>query len=718
MDTHSSPDYKALFHQEREKRKQEEERRKHLEDRQKKTTLVEFLRYCHNVLSRPLRVRESSTSTKGEIPIPKGKHCPTRLKRWEGCAAQQQDIYNSLRRYLQPEQDAPRLFPSKIVLDGLSEHFEGAMGSEYDLQTYERLAVEDHTRQILLELCKIPAAQKEFGLGDGVLLDSHPNILNETENESVEAEKTEKPETTNPGGKPDQFFFHRVDNKTATLITTVEYKPPHKLPLADIHRGLCDMNLWKEMVWSNKVPRGEAESLVYNSQRLVCSAIVQEYHVMIQEGLEYSYLTTGFALILLWVPYYEPSTLCYYLCEPNQDVSDSDGDLLHPNTSIARVLCLCLMSLGSRRRDQEWRNMYCSDVLTWTTLFDITRESTRSQQGPPSDGTDYVSPSSAATSSEYQPSSSPVESTTPTRRVRARAQGGCAPSDLGDHTGFPESSDSETDQGAPGRKRGISQVELSPLQRNSHQRGRVDPNDIAYRQHAPFCSQRCLLGLRDGTALDDSCPNIDLHRQNGDGVYHPITATSLVSLLKQQMDEIIDRCIPFGSCGSYGAPFKLTCFPHGYTVVGKGTTSGLWKKFVSREAEIYHILREAQGSAVPVFFGTIDLAKIYFLHGAGQIRHMLVMGWAGESTAGLEQTADLRREIERSKQRIRALGVRHLDLRPDNILWNAELGRALIIDFHRSELDSRPVPKRVASLKRPRHKPPMPKAKRARSSLV
>jgi hypothetical protein len=88
-----------------------------------------------------------------------------------------------------------------------------------------------------------------------------------------------------------------------------------------------------------------------------------------------------------------------------------------------------------------------------------------------------------------------------------------------------------------------------------------------------------------------------------------------VRLLKVQLDENIDRCIPLGGCGAYGAPFKLTCIIYGYTVVGKGTTSGLWKE-VSREAEVYRILQKAQGSAVPVFLGTIDLTKIYFLHGA------------------------------------------------------------------------------------------------------
>ncbi|KAI9040244.1 pyridoxal phosphate-dependent transferase [Aspergillus affinis] len=197
--------------------------------------------------------------------------------------AQQQAIYNSVRRYLQPEQDAPRLFPPRIVLDGLSEHFRGVLGAEYDIQTYERLAVEDHTCYIFSELCKIPVSREEFGLRDGVLFSSHANVLSETENVETDTKDT------HPRGQPDQFFIHRVDDKTTTLLTTVEYKPLHKLPLGDIRRGLRDMDLWKEMVWSNKVPNNETESLVYNSQRLVCSAIVQEYHVMIQEGLEYSY---------------------------------------------------------------------------------------------------------------------------------------------------------------------------------------------------------------------------------------------------------------------------------------------------------------------------------------------------------------------------------------------------------------------------------------------
>lgn len=122
--------------------------------------------------------------------------------------------------------------------------------------------MEDHAHDVISELCKIPAAREEFGLGDGVLFDSHANVLNE--NEMVETD-TNNPSST-PRGRPDQFFIHRVDGSTATtLLTTVEYKPPHKLSLEDLRMGLSDMDLWKKMVRANKVLNNETDRSVYNA---------------------------------------------------------------------------------------------------------------------------------------------------------------------------------------------------------------------------------------------------------------------------------------------------------------------------------------------------------------------------------------------------------------------------------------------------------------------
>ncbi|KAJ5131213.1 uncharacterized protein N7515_007252 [Penicillium bovifimosum] len=724
MASNSSPDYKALFQQQSESprqsgearkqaeearqqaeearqqaeeaRQQAEEARKQAEDQVKRTTFVELLRHCHDLLSRLLQVGSLSSSTTGTIPLPKGKYCPTRLEQWVDCAAQQQDIYDSVRRYLQPEENPPRIFPSRERLKGHLISFPQLITSETDIQFYERIAVDSYVRAVIMELCKIPAAREEFGLGDEVWFDRVPNVPSGNEMGMNNSSNTAH-------SRPDQSFIHRVDDRAATLLTKVEYVPPRKLTLEDLRVGLGDMDLWEKMVRANKVLNNDADRSVYKAQRLVCSAIVHEYHVMIQKGLEYSYLTTGNALVLLWVPREKPSTLHYHLCVPNQEVDGRDGDLPQPNTSIARVLCLCLMSFRSRQRGQEWRTLYCSELHTWKTNSDRTHANVPTEKLPrnlPSDITDHVSPESDPTSPEDDKSSSPIESpTTPARRVPTRSQGNCAPLDPKDRMGSADSSGSESDPAAPAqdpaaaaRKRGYSQVEHSPSQRLSPRNPVERQYELSRRRDAQFCTQRCLLGLQKGGPLDDSCPNVDLHRQGGNGTEHSISTVELISLLKQQMDEDIDR-----------APFKLTCSPHGYTVVGKGTTKNLWTKAVSHEADIYHILRKAQGSAVPVFLGKIDLVKIYFRCGV-EIRHLLVMGWAGESTATLEQTSDLRREIKRSNKEIRALGVRHRDLRPNNILWNAELGWALIIDFHRSELDRRRPADRSRPLKRSRHK--------------
>ncbi|QQK47612.1 Protein kinase-like domain [Penicillium digitatum] len=576
--------------QEEERRKQAEERWKQAEERDRQTTFAELLRFCHSLLAPPLRVETLSRSTTGNIPLPTGKFCPTRLALWTDCSSRQQKIYSSVCNYLQPTEEAPaRLFTPLNALEYYARRF---------------------GLRPISKLCKIDAARDEFGLGDGIRFDHHTNFFNPQG--GSEANANQPSGIHNP--RPDQSCIHRVNGNTDTLLTT--------------GNGSMEMH-----------------------ERLVYSAIVQQYHVMIQEGLEYSYVTNGVARILLRVPYDDPSTLYYFFCDPN-----SEQSLQEPNTSIARVLCLYLMAFHSPVRDQEWRNTVRSRLHLWTTSFDHARsqipKEVLQQIAPHSDSTnsEYVSPES---SSDYQPSSPPLESPTAGRLMPARSQASCAPSDVRHRTQSPDSSGSDSNQ-ATGRKRSFSQT---------------------------------------GGILDDSCPNMKLHRRGQDVMKHSITSEDLVGLLKAQLDENIDRCTPLGNCGAYGAPFKLICDKYGYVVVGKGTTSGHWKE-VSREAQVYQVLRKAQASAVPVFLGTIDLKKIYFLHGAGEIRHMLVMGWGGESTATMELTPGLLKHINKSNKEIEALGIFHEDFRRDNILWNEELRRALIIDFHRSTLKCRPAPKR------------------------
>ncbi|KAF4154937.1 hypothetical protein KXV55_002810 [Aspergillus fumigatus] len=724
MSGNSSPDYKALFLKAEEERKQEaelrrqeaelrrqaEEREKQQRERNRPTTFPEFIRHCHDLLWTPLRAQTPSRSTTGKIPAPIGKHCPIRLLPWTDCEARQREIYESVCRYLQPAgEDAPQLFTSLVALEDHGRRFaRRPISSEQDLETYERLAVEDHVHDIVAELCKIPEAREEFRLGNGVWFDNHANALDEDDEVDASEPSTIKP------SKPDQFCIHRMDGNRSTLLTTVEYKPPHKLSVASLREGLRPMNFWQEVVQPDRVPTEEPEKSRYNAAWLVGSAIVQEFHVMIQEGLEYSYLTNGLMDVQLWVPYDDPRTLYYHLGDPGiYGMAGVAGPVI-PRTRIERSLCLCLMSFRAPLRDQAWRNAAKDELPKWHSILDSDRSQIVVVDLPLDDASsDFAS--LEQTTSEYLTSSSPVTSGP---RVTTRAAASCAPpSDPYHHE---SSSDSETDPTASARrKRGFSQVTSSPPTQRSAPRADHQGNQSGQsRSHdAPFCTQRCLLGLQQGGALDPACPNTDLHILGRREDRHPISAADLVKKLKAQLDQDLDHnCTPMGpcgSCGSSGAPFKITCSTFGYTVVGKGTTSKRWRQ-VSREAEVYGVLQRAQGSAVPVFLGAINLAQTYFLHGAGRIRHMLLMGWGGESVGHTTLNKTIQRAISRSVKEIRCFGIFHHDLRPENILWNTELQRALIIDFHLCSLDCRLLHKRPGALKRLRCGPEECESKRLR----
>jgi hypothetical protein len=617
-------------------------------------------------------------------------------------------------RYLQPtEEDARQLFTSLVALEDHGRRFaRRPISSEQDLETYERLAVEDHVHDIVAELCKIPEAREEFRLGNGVWFDNHANALDEDDEADASLPSTTKP------SKPDQFCIHRMDGNRSTLLTTVEYKPPHKLSVASLREGLRPMNFWQEVVQTDHIPMEEPEKSRYNAAQLVGAAIVQEFHVMIQEGLEYSYLTNGLVDVQLWVPYNDPTTLYYDLGDPGIYGKAGVAGPGIPRTRVERTLCLCLMSFRAPLRDQAWRNAAKKDLPEWHSILDSDRSQILTVELPRNPTMDDASSEFASpeqSTSEYLTSSSPV-ATGP--RVTTRARAGCAPSSGPSH--HETSSDSEADPTvSAGRKRGFSQVTSSPpTQRSAPRADSHGKQSGQSRSHdAPFCTQRCLLRLQQGGTLDPACPNTDLHILGRREDRHPISAADLVKKLKAQLDQDLDHdCTPMGPCGycgSSGAPFKITCSTFGYTVVGKGTTSKRWRK-VSREAEVYGVLQRAQGSAVPVFLGAIDLAQTYFLHGAGSIRHMLLMGWGGESVGHSTLDKTIQHAISRSVKEIRRFGVVHQDLRPDNILWNAELQRALIIDFHLCTLDRRPRHKRPGALKRLRCGPEERYSKRVR----
>ncbi|KAG5983908.1 hypothetical protein E4U55_006820 [Claviceps digitariae] len=676
---------------------QQRRRREEAEERLGPSTFVNFLRDCHELLSVPLTVASPTQSTIGTIPPPNGKFCPRRIELWEDCPGIYRRLFDSVHRYLHgADGNELRLFPNRQEMNGSRRCIQHALDSETDTVIYDHIAVNTNVAEIITELCKIPAAKEEFQLGSAIRFDSHINALERTaamSNATDQLSSTSQP-------KSDNYCRNVVDATTNVLLTCTEYKPPHKLPTATINLGLRPMNLWREIVRSETVPTEPDEKDGYKAARLVCSAVVQQYHVMIQEGLEASCVTNGFCDIHLWVPRDNPSTLHYYVFDPNAEIDTEDADFPGWMTKVARRLCLYLLSYSYPIRSQKWRIRAQEELNIWGTGTDyMLHESPNSEQVDVSSNSQNSGPDPG-----YQASSSREEDspTVEDRRPPTRAQCGRAPQEAQQLAESPDSSSSDESPVGLQRKRRISLVSPSP-QPSSRARNERSGGNSSTQHHAQFCTLHCLLGLQHQGVFDEKCPNIRYHQRNNNTARHAINAKQLVQSLKEQLKSDLDRnCTPFGRCGQSGAPFKLTCAVYGYIVVAKGTTSDWWPQ-VAQEADVYRVLKKAQASAVPVFLGTIDLAKAYFLHGAGEIRHMLVMSWGGEHPESFSHGSILK-ELQRSEREIQQLGVTHLDIRLANILWNPEIRRILIIDFHQANLirpglkESRSGKKRVKNL--------------------
>jgi hypothetical protein len=115
------------------------------------TTFEEYIRACHALLSKPLRIQtDKSLSTQGSITSPKNKPCPTFLKPWTDFPILQQQLFEKVYEYIPPEEE---YFSSTQYLKELGQDLcDRPLASEKDLETYQRLAVERPTTNIISHL--------------------------------------------------------------------------------------------------------------------------------------------------------------------------------------------------------------------------------------------------------------------------------------------------------------------------------------------------------------------------------------------------------------------------------------------------------------------------------------------------------------------------------------------------------------------------------------
>ncbi|KAH8751831.1 hypothetical protein BGZ57DRAFT_934347 [Hyaloscypha finlandica] len=672
-----------------------EQERRRAEEQEKKTrptTFEEYIRACHTLLSKPLRIQtDKSLSTQGSITSPKNKPCPTLLKPWTDFPVLQQQLFERIYEYIPRDTG---LFSSTQYLAELGQDIcDRPLASEKDLEAYERLAVERPTTHIISHLQRIEEARHAFDLGEGIIFENHANTLSDS-NEEVQQSLQDlrissKGHDSSSNLRPrnaDQICVYREADGTRSLCMVVEYKPSHKLSVFNLRAGLLradkgSMNIPEDVINRITIPTDPEDKFVYHSEWLTAAALTQTYSYMIENGLEYSKLVTGEADVFLQVKEDEPHTLYYHLAEPNIEAeAHSEVDILLCRTAVSQTLTFCLMALDSEPRSQKWRN----HVLETACRAVIDHEAILRQI--PAEEKTLTPPPSVFHTRIHPFKRSPIM-LRPRKSRKARNSCGSADIIVHEDPQSPSSSSDETSDIETPSKPRVRTHQSSTRQIPSVKSSQAaEESDVLHRQ---YCTQACLLGLVRKGPLDNACPNVSSHRAHRARSHHALERKSLAKLMSRQLAENPDNgCEPLGKQGARGALFRLTLEWYGYTFVAKGTVTA-FKAKLRHECLVYRHLDKVQGELIPVYLGNIPLVRPYFLDVGVRIIHMLLMSWAGEQARKdwmLTIGRDLATETSAVVTKILDCGVEHRDVRPPNVLWNPEIRNVVLVDFERSEI--------------------------------
>jgi hypothetical protein len=685
--------------------RQEAESRAQIEEKKTRpTTFEEYIRACHILLSKHLRIQtDKSLSTQGSITSPKNKPCPTLLKPWTDFPVLQQQLFERTYEYIPRDAE---LFSSTQYLTELGQNIcDRPLASEKDLEAYQRLAVEQPTTHIISHLQQIEEARHAFDLGEGIIFENHANTLSDSNEEVQQSLRDLRISSSNP--KPrnaDQICVYKEADGTRRLCMVVEYKPSHKLSVFNLRAGLLradkeSMNIPEDVINRITIPTDPEDKFVYHSEWLTAAALTQTYAYMIETGLEYSKLVTGEADVFLQLKEDEPHTLYYHLAEPNIEAGAEEPNIeeafaepnieahapAEPNiilcrTAVSQTLTFCLMALNSKPRNQKWRNHALE------TAYKVVIDPEAILRQIPAEDKTLTPPPSVFHARIHPFKRSPIM-LRPRKSRRARSSCGSGDIIVHEDPQSPSGSSDETsDVETPSKPR------VRTHQSNTRQMRSVKPpqaaeeSDVLPRQ---YCTQACLLGLVRKRPLDDACPNVNAHRAYGAGNHHALGRKSLAKLMLRQLAEDPENgCEPLGKQGARGTLFRLTLEWYGYTFVAKGTVTAFEAK-LKHEGLVYEHLDKVQGKLIPVYLGNISLVRPYFLDVRVRIVHMLLMSWAGEQVGKdliLAIGRDLAAETSAAVTKILDCGVEHRDVRPPNVLWNPENTNVVLVDFERSQI--------------------------------
>lgn len=363
----------------------------------------QYLQACHRLLHLPLTVETDVHLTSKGFTDSTDKFHPKFLRQWTDFPQIQKRYFDrAYSIFCPPGLPPPKSFTTLSSLEDIgSSYCHVRLSDEIRLRTYINVFMEARVTNIINEIISSNQVTNEFHLGESVAFQSHYNTLGDREEEVRDRQHLYIRQTFFPQSRSypqssstpttihaDQYCVYKDHNVQRQLMLIVEYKPPHKYSLESLQAGFREMNIKEKVVDRFRIPDKKAyEYFQWRADYISASVAAQTFHYMIENGLEYGYITTGETFVFLRVKSNDPQTLYYHVSVPKIEVNNESQTFELDRTSIGQVVSFILMASQSAPKGQTWRGEAKKQLKRWrvdhaSILVQLSESGTEEVQSP------------------------------------------------------------------------------------------------------------------------------------------------------------------------------------------------------------------------------------------------------------------------------------------------------------------------------------------------
>ena len=167
--------------------------------------------------------------------------------------------------------------------------------------------------------------------------------------------------------KADRVCVFKSISDVNTLLFLIEYKSSHKLFITNLRRELRHINLHKEMIQQYKRSTNSKNRQQHDANELMKKVITQIFHYMIENDVQYSYISIEKTFIFLWIKKDNSTKIYYHLITSNQELNVTENSkIVIFHTVVEQILSFCLLIFESKRRNSIWRDKWKSLLFKWS----------------------------------------------------------------------------------------------------------------------------------------------------------------------------------------------------------------------------------------------------------------------------------------------------------------------------------------------------------------